>query len=305
VLSKFNPSVQYTGTFRVYKNANAPIDNCVPISGDLTDGLVLEPRFHNISAIDHSSLNALTIFAGTSDGNVWVSNNDGNNWSNITGTLPDRYVTSVHASPNFSSNVYVTHTGYKYNSYIPHIHKSTNNGLSWIDISGNLPQAGINDVVIFPGNENMLFVATDIGVYATYNGGVNWTRVGNNMPAISVWDIEYNPVNNRLFAGTYAKSLQSIDVNSITTCLQSELKHLSSGFTLYPSVFENEVFLKSNTKGDISAVTVMSSDGKIVFRKSGLLANHLKLDLSDCKDGLYLFYIESDNGTEVKRAVKQ
>ena len=305
VLSKFNPSVQYTGTYRVYKNTTAPIENWVPISGDLTDGLILEPRFHNISAIDHSSLNALTLYAGTSDGNVWVSNNDGNTWSNITGTLPDRYVTSVHASPNFSNNVYVTHTGYKYNSYIPHIHKSTNGGLSWVDISGNLPQAGINDVVIFPGNENLLFVATDIGVYATYNGGISWARVGSNMPVISVWDIEYNPVNNRLFAGTYAKSLQSIDVNSITTGLQQSMVTGVSQITLFPSVFENEINLKSHSEKLIRSVTVISANGKAVMKASGITEYNLKLDVSALKSGLYLFYIESENGTEVKRAVKK
>jgi photosystem II stability/assembly factor-like uncharacterized protein len=304
VLSKFNPSVQYTGTYRVYKNSSAPLENWVPISGDLTDGLILDARFHNISAIDHSSLNALTIYAGTSDGNVWVSNNDGSSWSNITGNLPDRYVTSVHASPNFSNNVYVTHTGYKYNSYIPHIHKSTNGGLSWVDISGNLPQAGINDVVIFPGNENLLFVATDIGVYATYNGGISWARVGSNMPIISVWDIEYNPVNNRLFAGTYAKSLQSIDVTSITTNVQTYSNRISTDIILFPSVFENEISVKSLSDKRLNSLTVMSSDGKVVMRKTGISDNMIKIELKEINSGLYLFYIESENGTEVKRAVK-
>lgn len=305
VLNKINSNIQYTGTYRVYKNSSGPADNWVPISPDLTDGIIFDERFHNISAIDNSNLNPQKIYVGTSDANVWVSQNDGANWTNITGTLPNRYVTSVHASPNFSNNVYVTHTGYKYNSYIPHIHKSTNNGASWTDISTNLPPAGINDVLIFPGNENVLFVATDVGVYVTYDGGGAWSRLGTNMPIISVWDLAYNPNQQKIIAGTFAKSIQTIDVPLIPTDLTTfKADHLDF-VKVYPSIIVNTPF-------SVEVSSLIQKTSVKVFNASGLLIKHIndlntlkiEFDLSEFANGIYFVEVKSGNESTLKKIIK-
>lgn len=302
VLSNLNPNTQYTGTYRVYKNTAGPVDNWAPISPDLTDGIILDPRFHNISAIDHSNLNAQTIFVGTSDANVWVTTNDGGSWTNITGTLPNRYVTSVHASPNTLNNVYVTHTGYKYGEYIPHVHKSTNNGATWTDISGNLPQAGVNDILIVPGNENNIYVANDIGVYVTYDGGINWYRVGNNMPIVSVWDIAYNAITKRLIAGTYAKSLQTIDVTTLTTGLNDKVKN-NADLLVYPTVADSEIHIKTPNYSRGATVRVIDFNGKTV--KEFAIDNELTtVDVSGLNSGAYLVKLTTGEGSVVKRIIK-
>jgi photosystem II stability/assembly factor-like uncharacterized protein len=305
VLNKFNANTQYTGTYRVYKNTGGPIDNWTPISNDLTDGIIFGSGFHNISAIDNSDINAQKIYVGTSDANVWVTTNDGTNWTNITGTLPNRYVTSIHASPNVANNVYVTHTGYKFNEYIPHIHKSTNNGATWTDISGNLPQAGINDVLVFPGNENTLFVATDIGVYVTYNAGVAWHRVGNNMPIISVWDLVYNPSNQRLIAGTYAKSLQTIDVNSLTTGITKIQTTISENVKVYPSIVSTGKFtVETNELSANTALNLFDVNGKKVRSIPTLTNEKTEVDMDDLANGLYFVEVKNAEGSVTKRIIK-
>ena len=190
MLSHFNPRTQYTATYRVYKNVNGPGGAWDSISPDLTDGLIFHPRFHTVSTLHESPQNEQILYAGTTDGNVWITPNGGLNWIDISDSLPDRYVTSVKASPTDSSTAFVTHSGYKYNDFFPHIHKTINYGASWTDISGNLPPLAINDVYIYPTDDNIIFVATDGGVYATINGGQNWYRLGYNMPIIPVYDLE-------------------------------------------------------------------------------------------------------------------
>lgn len=302
VLNSANPNVQYTGTYRVYKNTAGPFDNWTPISNDLTDGVILAPGFHNISAIDNSNINAQKIYVGTSDANVWVTLNDGGLWTNITGTLPNRYVTSIHASPNVANNVYVTQTGYKWGSYIPHIHKSTNNGTTWTDISGNLPQAGINDVLIMPGNENNLFVANDIGVYVTYDGGVNWYRVGTNMPIISVWDIAYNSITKKLIAGTYAKSLQTIDVTTLTTGIEAFAKK-NVEFMVYPTITNDQFTIKTKDHSETIRATVIDLNGRTV--KQITIDSELTIvDVSELPVGAYFVRLSSDKGTSTKRIIK-
>lgn len=215
IMSSSNPDVLYTATYRVYQNTSGSFPFWTPISNDLTDGIIFEPRFHTISALAESPVNTNFLYAGTTDANVWRSLNGGNSWDNVTSTLPDRYVTSVHASTVSAGTVYVTHSGYRYNDFIPHIHKSTDNGTSWTNISGDLPPAAVNDILPFPGNENILFAATDAGVYFTTNAGINWSRAGDNMPIIPVYDIEYDSFSHKVIAGTHARSMQSISIDTL------------------------------------------------------------------------------------------
>lgn len=291
-------SIMYTGTYRVYKNTTNPFESWTPISGDLTDGIIYAERFHNISCVDNSSLNTNYIYAGTSDGNVWRSLDDGTTWDSLQMTLPYRYVTSVHSSPNVLNNVYVTHSGYRYNQYIPHIHKSTNNGTNWIDISGDLPQAGINDMLVLPGYENVLFVASDIGVYYTVNGGTNWTRLGNNMPIMVVWDLEYNPNINKLIAGTYARGLQTIDVTSLMTSVGIKNTSLAqSSISVFPNPTVNEINIKAAEK--IKTISIIDQQGK-VFTKT----TQQKINVEDLASGIYYAIIETEKEKVTKRFIK-
>ena len=62
-----------------------------------------------------------------------------------------------------------------------------------------------------------MVVANDGGVYATQDLGQNWFRVGNNMPIIPVYDVEFNHTEQRLFVGTFARSMQSMSIDSVFT----------------------------------------------------------------------------------------
>jgi hypothetical protein len=176
---------------------------------------VTQSRYHTISALAESPLTAGKLYAGTSDGNVWSSVDGGESWTDVTPGLPDRYVTSIHASRNIEGTVWVTHSGYRGNDFFPHIHQSTDHGLSWQTINGNLPPLAINKVLVHPEDEQMLFVATDAGVYATLDGGFYWERLGDGMPFLPVFDLAYDPVDRRLIAGTHGRSMMSFPVDSI------------------------------------------------------------------------------------------
>jgi hypothetical protein len=228
---------------------------------------------------------------------VWRSLNGGSTWDSLHMTLPNRYVTSIHASPNVTNNLYVTHSGYRYNQYIPHIHKSTNMGTTWQDISGNLPQAGINDVLIVPGNENVLFVATDIGVYQTTDGGVSWSRLGNNMPVIVVWDLEYNPNTQKLLAGTYARGLQTIDVSSLIVGTEPRKTTLDDALSVYPNPTQD--FVQLNYKGRINEVALYDANGRLMIR-----TQERRINLLDLPAGAYLLTVETDRGSMRKKILR-
>lgn len=212
-MSKHNSNRLFAGTHRVYFSENG--SGWGAISGDLTDGIIYGARFHTISCLDESPVLAEKLLAGTTDGNVWRREPTGN-WINISAGLPNRYVTSVTASPTLPNRIFVTNSGFRDNEYIPHVHRSNDNGATWTDISGNLPNIPVNDLFILPGHaDSVLFVANDAGVYFTRNSGLQWQRLGGNMPFVPVYDIEHNPVRKELMAASYARGLWTFPIDSV------------------------------------------------------------------------------------------
>ena len=303
IQSVHNHNVLYTGTYRVYKNSSGPVDDWIPISPDLTDGLVFEPRFHTISTVAESPVNPDYIYAGTSDGNVWRSTNGGSTWDNITGTLPDRYVTSVKASPNNQNELYVTVSGYKYNEYVPHVFKSTDNGTTWTDISGNLPQLAVNEILLYPGNSDVLMVATDGGVYASLTAGNFWDRVGANLPVVPVYDMELDLTGHKIIAGTHARSMFSYPLDSILISTGFHSVQTESNLQIFPIPAER--YLNLNVKNTTPVtVKIFNFQGSLVkqFMKNDF--GVIKVDISEVPSGIYFMEVVFPEGSEVKKFVK-
>jgi photosystem II stability/assembly factor-like uncharacterized protein len=215
MISRHNAQWLYAATFRMYGSVDGV--GWSVLSDDLTDGVVFEPRFHNVSAIDESPVTSNKLLAGTSDGNVWRREISGP-WVKISNGLPDRYVTSVHCSPTVANRIFVTHSGFRDNENIPHVHRSNDNGQSWENISANLPPMPVNDLFVLPGHaDSILFAATDAGVYYSASAGAVWKRLGNSMPIIPVFNLAYNPVQKKLVAATFARGIWTFPVDSLNS----------------------------------------------------------------------------------------
>jgi hypothetical protein len=100
----------------------------------------------------------------------------------------------------------VTLSGYRSGSAQPRVLMTRSGGSRWADISGNLPSAPVNDVVV--GRTGLLYVATDQGVFVggTVAAG-HWLRLGNGLPRVPVDDIEYDGRNHRLVAATFGRGI--------------------------------------------------------------------------------------------------
>lgn len=212
-ISQHPPHLLYAATYRVYASSDGT--GWGVTSGDITDGVLTEPRFHTVSCLGESPLLAGKLIAGTTDGNVWWRTPAGA-WTDVTAGLPNRYVTSVHGSPTAPNRLYVTHSGIKYNEEIPHVHRSDNNGQTWVNISGNLPQVPVNDLFVLPGHaDSVLFAGTDVGTYFTLDAGKNWSRLGKGLPYVAVFDLVHNPGRKQLQAATFGRGLWTFPLDSV------------------------------------------------------------------------------------------
>jgi photosystem II stability/assembly factor-like uncharacterized protein len=146
------------------------------------------------------------IYCGTDDANVWVTTNGGSNWSKINNGLPQRWVTRVAVHPDSANVCYVTLSGYKVDSTGSHIFRTTDFGNVWTSISGNLPDAPINDVIIDPANTNSLIIGTDINVMITYDLGANWNILSSGIPSnVPCQDLTFHPPSRTLVVWTHGR----------------------------------------------------------------------------------------------------
>ncbi len=214
VMDPTNRFQLYVGTYRVYRTTDSGF-NWDPISPDLTDG----PGTGNLTIGTLTTLavapsDPATIYAGSDDGNVHVTTDSGSSWTEIDAGLPLRYVTRVAVDPFDDAVGYVTFSGYRIDDPLPHVFRTTNHGASWTDISGNLPDAPVNDIVVDPADTNRLFVGTDTGVYVSPDLGGVWAKIGVGLPLSVVVDIELHDDSRTLVAGTHGRSSFTLDVDA-------------------------------------------------------------------------------------------
>ena len=302
LLSPHFSQTLYAGTYRIYSGFG-DIPEWFPISEDLTDGPDANSRYNNITAIDESPLEEGLLYVGTGDGNVWRGDNFGGTWTSINDGLIDQYVTDVLGSPTDLNVVYVTFSGYRDNDFLPRIFRSEDQGNTWEDISNDLPDLAINELLIVPETgDSIMFVATDGGVYGTVTAGSEWERLGTNMPIVTVYDLVINEAKNELVAGTFARSIMTYSLDSISTIdtimvsNNTPTRLETVGIKIFPTVATHSTQVKiENTEPNRTAeLVVISMDGKLMYQASKLSGNEIihDLDISNYPAGQYFVKVK-------------
>jgi len=200
-----NSEVLYYGANVVFRTADGA-ESWVQISDDLTDGE--NGSMGTLTAIGLARTDPQVVYAGSDDGNVWVTTDVGTTWVQIDAALPDRWVTELTVDPTDAGIAYVTLSGYGVNEFLPHIHRTTDYGQNWTDINGNLPDMPIQDIIVDIHNTDVLYVATDFDVYVSSDVGATWEPLGTGLPLSSpVYDIDFDAGSRTLAAGTHGRSI--------------------------------------------------------------------------------------------------
>ncbi len=169
-----------------------------------------------------------TVYLGNSMG-VYVSTNatsgSGATWNNISAGLPLNVAQCNDYGPTcvYFSRIAVdfsnASTAYAaFESYVSgHIYKTTNNGGSWTDISGNLPNLKVNDIAVDPDVPNTLYIATEQGVYSTADGGNTWNLLGTGLPNVAVTAVKLHRPTRILRAATFGRSVWDLQLGAVAS----------------------------------------------------------------------------------------
>jgi hypothetical protein len=237
-LSAHDPDVFYAAANRVLKSTELGDDlqvispdltgqdpEKIRISTQTTGGItpdVTGAETHaTIVSLEESPLVPGKLYAGTDDGNVWMTTDDGENWTELTarfsGMVPDSsYVSRVEASHHDPARFYVTFDNHRRNDFTPYVFVTDDDGASFRSISSDLPSDGPDFVHVLaedPANPDLLFVGTDVGAYASLDRGGSWRRFMNGIPhAVPVHDLKVHPRDRELIAATHGRSIWIVDV---------------------------------------------------------------------------------------------
>ena len=234
LVSPHNPKRLYFASYRVWKSESRG-DDWEPISGDLTrneDRLTLPimgrkqswdnawdvgamSNYNTITSLAESPVQEGLLYAGTDDGFIQVSENGGESWRKIPvtalGLAPRTFVNDIKADLFDANTVYVALDNHKEGDFNPYLFKSTDKGQSWQSISGNIPDRTLVwRMVQDPVKKNLLFAATEFGIYTSLNGGTSWQKLGG-APTISFRDLTIQKRENDLVAASFGRGFFVLD----------------------------------------------------------------------------------------------
>lgn len=206
----------YFGTYRVYRTTNGAA-LWTPISGDISG----DPTYGTLDAIAIAPTDPNTVYAGSNYGQVYVTHNaqaaSGVQWTNVTGAgLPGRSVTWIAVDPTSASIAYVGCSGFTgFGDSLGHIFKTSNAGVTWTDVSGDLPNTPVNAILVDPDAPDTIFAGTDIGAFYTSNGGGSWSTLGAGLPTVVVTGLGLHEATRTLRASTHGRSVWDLNIASL------------------------------------------------------------------------------------------
>lgn len=150
---------------------------------------------------------------------IAVGNADGTGWHQLNlpvdGTVPNRYIAGIAIDPSNSNHAYIAVSGFSRKwtegpgAGFGHIFETRDGGLTWTDISANLPDIPADSIQILPGGG--LALATDLAVFYRDPRNTQWKVLGNNLPLNATIQVELAP-NGKLYAATHGRGIWSLDI---------------------------------------------------------------------------------------------
>ena len=256
-----------------------------------------------------------------------ITNEDGSPTGKILSDLFNRstVVSAIESNPKDENNVFIGLSGATFPDWAEEedtwrILESENGGQTWKVYSEGLPLLPINRIVYYENSNDLIFAATDIGVYYRDATMTSWECMRNGMPPVIVTDLEINYCNQKLYASTYGRGVWESDIpnfNSFEEIIVEANELWDSDLYLY-----SDIVIQAPAELTISSVIEMGANKRITVEPgarlivdNGTITNSCPNDLwggiyvegnSSIGQGSHvnspMGYLELSNGSKIEHA---
>jgi hypothetical protein len=154
------------------------------------------------------------LWAGSDDGLVHISRDDGAAWHNVTPPeLPEwTLVSIIEPSPHDAATAYVAATRYKLDDFAPYLFKTGDYGATWTRIVDGLPlDVFTRTIREDPTRAGLLYLGTETGLYVSFDAGPSWQPLGGNVPVVPIHDLVVREPEGDLVIATHGRSFWILD----------------------------------------------------------------------------------------------
>jgi photosystem II stability/assembly factor-like uncharacterized protein len=245
VISSHNPDVVYHTSQVVFRSTDSG-HSWKEISPDLTrndkakqqdsGGPITKDQYSVeyydvVFTLAESPKQAGVLWAGTDDGLIQVTRDEGKSWSNVTPKdVPEwSAISLIDASPFDAGTAYAAVDAHKLDNFHPYIFKTSDFGKTWKKIVGELPDDSyVHAVREDPGKKGLLYAGTENGVWVSFDDGGHWQALQLNLPTTPIHDLIVH--NDDLVVATHGRSYWVLDsiapLRQITAGVANEPAHL-------------------------------------------------------------------------------
>ena len=244
-LSPHNPDTLYTAGEAVFRSTDHG-QSWTQISPDLTrnDKTKQQPSggpiqlditsveyYDTVFALAESPKQKGMIWAGTDDGLVHLTTDDGAHWANVSPKMPEwSTVDLIEASPHDANTAYVAVDRHKLDDIKPYIYKTADAGKTWTAITNGIPEgAVVHAVREDPKRRGMLYAGTELGVFTSFDDGAHWQPLQLNLPVSPVHDLVVK--DDDLVVATHGRAFWVLD--NLTPLRQANPQLAQSDSVLY------------------------------------------------------------------------
>lgn len=238
VLSPHNPGIVYTCSQYVQRSLSRGEPNTWQIiSPDLSKNEKEKIELSKKTNLQYATVYTFAespkkpgiFWAGTDDGNLYVSPDNAHTWINITNNfydkngrpkqnikgdrIPyDRWVVRVLPSAFEENTCYVAYSGYRtHNEDKTYVYVTRDLGKTFENIISGMHNP-VNDIEEDPDNPNILYLATDYGLFVTFDQGKNWVKFSSTAPDVIIMDLAIQKRDRDLVIGTYGRGIYIADI---------------------------------------------------------------------------------------------
>jgi len=187
-------------------------------SGGLTQDNIGVEYAGVVYGIAESPIEPGLIWAGTNDGLLHVTRDDGATWTNVTGNMPGLpewiAVRSIAPSRYAAGTAYVAADGHQVNIRDPYVYRTRDYGESWQKITDGIPSSMLSYTKVIaedPVRQGLLYLGTENAIYVSFDDGDHWQPLQNDLPHAPVSGIVIQEHFNDLVVGTYGRGFWILD----------------------------------------------------------------------------------------------